>query len=342
MEPAADNYFKTQCPKCKRSVFVTREDLNGGVSCVHCGGWVIAGAGEPERGGDGLGEDVDGMIDEQRKSRLCPNCNVRTFVIRPDKALVQCHSCNALFPRELAEDASDANAPPPDDKRLALLRRLGVVGDPESLEQITNILRETRGAVEKSVKPVAPSFDLLPNELRTMIIERATKSNLFHQMYFSDQKAPAEEINPILEAVLTDPDLLAGARCYVEDERFTVARRHVDEFGRYVYRIDLDRGQPEILALKAFGRGFGKRLRGCGGVLYDGKGGRVEVEGDSSPAKKSQFYHRKNEANTELSKLFADNGFEVKEEVPKRKGCLPVLLLGAALVWGTIWSVVWR
>lgn len=226
---------------------------------------------------------------------------------------------------------------PPTEKQMNILNSLGICGTPETSKEASEIILTVSRIIEDAAREYNTSFHLFPYELKSAIISKIAKSELFPRIYFGEESLKYEELQPFIEEVIRDIELQKALKTYISQENLEAANEYIKGFAECVFGIPLDPEIVKIMALKAFARGFGLKLKPFGNVIYTSSGDTVKKLNKSDQRNLTSFYTRQNKINHSLEKLFIDSGFIKPDPAKSAAGCF-FLIAGAIAI--SAWTAI--
>ncbi|MDD3119490.1 MAG: hypothetical protein PHQ27_09945 [Victivallales bacterium] len=331
------------CNYCNRKIHATMKQFIDGMECPGCGMPVT------------VGNDDNSTFNSFMHRTQCVNCR-HEFNIPIQfsfKYLAVCPQCDALFirknlifdstpadeeseavklletlypsiPNNLNNDISDST--PASRQELQLLKDLNIKADAPPSRIIQRVSKQIFDLVNLTVMTHFPACSFFDYRTRSRLYLHIAKSPLLRKIYF-DQFATYSEVEKLLREGLGDQELFNVTRSPIDTASYEIAISYIISFAKVTYNLELKSDAAKMLALRAFGRGFGQNIRKAGYLVYHPERKQVRpIASLSLPAMKS-FYTQSNPINDALHKLFAAQGYAR----PKSGGCLtPIVVLGGA------------
>ena len=369
-----DKYILVDC-KCGRKIRALTAELAKGIICPRCSSHIGTDFLEKEGGGEEYLKTALEELPDDALLEKCPSCFADVRINYRKKYLALCQSCSKFFLRKKSPDTGTAenlektenfinpltgetvsptqnpetaampaeppqDAPtiiPPSEKQINILAALGIFGKPETSQEASAIILTVTRIIEDTIREYNISFHLFPNELKSAITVKMAKSEFFPRIYFGEESMKYEEIQPFLEEVIRDPELQKALKTYINNENFEAANEYIRGFAECVFGIPLDPEIVKIMALKAFARGFGLKLKPFDSVIYTNSGDTIKKLNKSAQKNLRAFYTRQNKINNTLEKLFTDSGFTQAEPEKNKAGCF-FLIAGAIII--SAWAAI--
>jgi|GEM_PF-2667872 len=332
------------CSHCNRKIHSTIKQFLDGMECPGCG-LPVTFTNEEQLGGAG---------NNFMNRSVCVNCGHEFDVSIQDsfKHLAQCPQCHALFIRDnmimeesddeeqesvrLLEslypsvtnnqnsDLSDADAATPDE--LKFLADLNIKGNRPTSRVVQRIIKAIFSEINAVVLMRYNTILYFPPGLRSQIYQAIAQSELFRKIYFEDQ-CPKEELETLIRNSLHDEELFQALFCIFDLADYEIAVAYIKSYAKLIYQQDLDDLKARIMALRAFVRGWGGRIRHEAYFIYSPEENRVKnVTRLSLPAMRS-FYIRHNAVNAGIAAMLDAEGMQR----PPEPGCLGLIVAGAFL-----------
>ncbi len=210
---------------------------------------------------------------------------------------------------------------PPTPEQLRLLSELLIAGKPESPDHANEILSAVNGIANDAICENFMGFRHLHKSSKDPLIKGLAASPLFRKVYFENESLSFEEAKAMLEeAFESDPELRAALRVNVEEGAFNSVVDYITEYSSARHRLSLEQTEARILALKAFRRGFGAKLRPAAPSVY----GRDGIVGHTArkPSREElrALSRKRSPENAALDTLLEDSEFIQKPD--PYNGCL--------------------
>ena len=212
-----------------------------------------------------------------------------------------------------------ANPATPEQRRL--LSEFMIAGAPDSQDHANELISTVNGIAIDAVGECFLGFHHLHQSTRAPLLKNLVASPLFLKIYFENQSPGYEDLRLLVEEVFEeDKELRASLRVNVDDSVFGYLVDYIDNYASLRHRLSLEQSELRILALKAFHRGFGGRLRPASSGVYGRDGGSGRNPLRVSKSEMQEMVRRDSEENRALEILLQDAGF-VKRPDPY-DGCL--------------------
>ena len=334
------------CNHCNRKIHATIKQFLEGMECPACGMPITPG-----------NEDQINSTNSFMSKTTCANCKTVFDISIADsfKHLAVCPKCNALFvrdnlmmedlvgesgdesfmlleqlypsiPNDQNSDMSDVAAASPTE--LKFLAELNVKANNPTSRVVQRVVKTILNEVNVAVVARFNSMLYFPPNLRSKVYMAVAKSPLFRSLYF-DQEMPKEELDNIVRSSLGDDELYRALGTNFDKASYEIAVVYIRTFAKLIYEKDLDDATARIMALRAFARGWGSRIRHAGYFVYSQEDGKVRNITRLSMSAMKSFYTRKSAVNNGIDAMLAEAGWQR----PPGGGCLGIIIAGVVAMW---------
>jgi endogenous inhibitor of DNA gyrase (YacG/DUF329 family) len=313
------------------------DKIHIGVMCPRCGhlvktqGRVEANPVQPE--------DVEKLKDTKLDMALCPACGTESPIVNNRKFLVCCSKCHKKFPRR-DQELSAEEVFTLSEKQQQLLNIMGICGQFRNSREAAECVLAVTSIIEETLCKHFFNFNLLPSSEKLPVIAQISNSPQFEPIYFGNEEEIDMEflIEKASVALHGDKDLESAMKKYINESNFKLSIKYIDDFILVNYQSSIDHDKLVILALKAFGRGFGNKLKPeVGGSYKRQHGATLEKDNKVDESALLKLYTKPSPHNRELTALLEENGFEAAND-GNQGGCLGLIMIAGLLGAGiTFW-----
>lgn len=238
---------------------------------------------------------------------------------------------NAKAPTETASFSQPVLMP--SEKQIETLRQFGILGELASGIAASEIISSVTEIITDVYAHFYVSFDLLPYETKFKVFCRTIVSPAFDELYFNNSaKLNPDDLDAIILDCVKDREIRAAIKIYIKDIIFREAIKYIYGFTSNCFNLTIEESVAREIALKAFHRGFGNRLRTFGNIVYGAHGQQTTKAANASESELVRYYSRKTKANSALTKLLYDMHLINDEWQPEaEQGCLSAAIILASL-----------